>query len=232
MSVNADHLPAPNRKISLLSEISGSVADFGTILPLLLAVSLVCGMDLPLMTTGIGICYILSGIYYRIPVSVEPLKVVASVAIAQHLLPEEIAAAGILTGLVFIGIGLTGMMGYLQERIPEPVIRGIQLGLGLILLRTAFTDFVIQSPVSTAVFTGVILLFLFLRWRYHTPDLSAILVIISGFGILFLTTGLPGVYTLPVPHLTLPPVAALVSAGLFIVPAQFPLTLTNAILST
>lgn len=48
-----------------------------------------------------SIWYIITGIYYKMPVPVEPMKVVGVVVIAGGLSGDEIAASEIIWGLFF-----------------------------------------------------------------------------------------------------------------------------------
>jgi len=67
--------------------------------------------------------------------AVQPFKAVAAIALALHLTPSSIASAGLLMGLLLAFIGLTNLVTPLARLFTLPIVRGIQLGLGLILLR-------------------------------------------------------------------------------------------------
>ena len=84
-----------------LSELAGALGDFGTILPLMFAVALVCNLNLGIILLFFGIWFIFTGLYYRLPIPIEPMKVIAVVAISSVLAGPELAAAGILLGLLF-----------------------------------------------------------------------------------------------------------------------------------
>jgi SulP family sulfate permease len=84
----------------------------------------------------VGLFYIASGLYYRLPVPVQPLKVVAAIAIAA---PEDVtlpvmAATGILFGAFLLVLSLTGLIDQVAKLFTKPIVRGIQLGLGFILI--------------------------------------------------------------------------------------------------
>lgn len=224
--------PSSEFKNSFLSELAGSAGNFGILLPLLFGISIATGMNLSLMLLWAAAWYIMSGVYYRIPVPVEPLKVVGAIAIADHLAPTVIAASGILTGCICLLIGVFGCMDRIQKKIPESVIRGVQLGLALILVKSAISDFIMPDLFFAAVSAGIVLLFLLFRRGYRIPDFSALCIIIFGFFLAFFRVGVPGSFAIPVPGLVIPNPADFIAAGIFLVPPQLPLTLTNAILAT
>ena len=216
----------------MAGDIAGSVGNFGTILPLFFAVSITSGMPLSLMLLLCGGWYILTGLIYRIPIPVEPLKAVAAVSIAGHLSPELIAASGILTGVLFLGLGFSGGMGWIQERIPSSVIRGIQLGLGLVLLKSAILDFGIHDLFFFSICIGVIVFFVIIKLRKDIPDISAIAILAIGAMVILATRGIPPFHLPVLPVITIPGFSAYLSAGTDLVLPQIPLTVANAILAT
>ncbi|MDD1728819.1 MAG: putative sulfate/molybdate transporter [Methanospirillum sp.] len=227
--VSSDPVPLP---LLSGSDIAGSVSNFGTVLPLFFAVSLTSGMSLSLMLLLCGCWYILTGIIYRIPLSVEPLKAVAAISIAGNLSPELIAASGILTGLLFVILGMAGGMNWMQERIPSPVIKGIQLGLGLLLLKSAVLDFGIFDPFFFVICIGVIILFAMIRLRRDVPDLSALAILAIGVGVILHTHGMPLCRLPTLPIVTIPGLSYFMIAGPDLVLPQIPLTIANSILAT
>lgn len=220
--------------ISLISigDVAGSVSNFGTVLPLFFAVSLTTGMSLSLMLLFCGIWYIICGIVYRIPIPVEPLKAVAAVAIAEQISPDLIAASGIIIGILFLTLGLCGGMQIIRKRISSAIIRGIQLGLGLILLRSAVFSFGLQDPDFFLICTGIIITFLLVKHIKNIPDLSALCILGVGIFVVLQTTGVPAVSIPTIPHLVIPPLSDYTDAAMHLVIPQIPLTLANAVLAT
>ncbi|XP_027125859.1 molybdate transporter 2 [Coffea eugenioides] len=120
-------------KTSLSSELSGAVGDLGTYIPIVLALTLVCNLDLSTTLIFTAIYNILTGLLFGIPMPVQPMKSIAAVAVSEtpHLTVSQIAAAGICTaGTLFI-LGATGLMSFIYHWIPLPVVRGVQLSQGL-----------------------------------------------------------------------------------------------------
>lgn len=120
-------------KTSLSSELSGAVGDLGTYIPIVLALTLVCQLDLSTTLIFTALYNIATGLIFGIPMPVQPMKSIAAVAVSEtpHLTVSQIAAAGLCTaGTLFI-LGATGLMSFFYRYIPLPVVRGIQLSQGL-----------------------------------------------------------------------------------------------------
>jgi len=211
--------------------LAGSAGDYGTILPLVLAVSAVAGLSLGYILLFFGLWFIITGFYYQIPVPIEPMKVIAVVAIAENMNAGQIAAAGLILGLLFFALGYGKWLDLLEKYIPRSVIRGIQLGLALLLLRT-----------SVGFMTGDLLIFVLglalMAGMYAVtrmtgfPDLSAVMLIAVAFCLGVILHGFPAMALLPLPHLVLPTPADIpVALGTLVIP-QALLTITNAILAT
>lgn len=214
-----------------LSEAAGSVGDFGTILPIVLGVALVCDVNLAHIFLFFALWYVLSGIYYRLPIPIEPLKAVGAIAIAEGLTAGEIAGAGMIIGVIFLALGCCGSMTWLRDRIPISVIRGVQAGLALVLIKTSL-GFVVSDPLFAGISIAFVVLFFLAALRWTIKDISALVVLGIGISAGVLTAGLPQISMIAFPSLVLPDLADLTYAAIYLVPPQFPLTLTNAILAT
>lgn len=229
-------MPADNKTPAigtfLLSELAGSAGNFGTVLPLLFAVSLASGMNLSVMLIWAAVWYAGTGIWYRIPIPVEPLKAIGAIVIAEQITPHVIAASGILTGAICLIIGFFGWMNQIRRVIPEPVIRGVQLGLAFILIKSAIPGYIIPDLFFAGVSLLIILVFFCIRMRFSIPDFSALCVIGLGFILAISRAGLPDPGALILPELIIPNLNEFMTAGVHLVPPQLPLTLTNAILAT
>jgi len=115
-------------------EIAGSLGDMGTFIPLLVGMSIANGLDFTSALFFSGIFNIVTGLVFSIPMAVQPMKAIAAVAIAEHLPVGQILAAGIWTSAIILFLGVTGLITTVDRIIPKPVVRGLQLGLGLQLL--------------------------------------------------------------------------------------------------
>ena len=68
----------------------------------------------------IGIMYVASGAYYHLPIPVQPLKVVAAVAIASQLPVETIAASGLILGVILLLLAVTGAIDLVARIFTRP----------------------------------------------------------------------------------------------------------------
>ena len=98
--------PAGNSFIFSLAEFSGGLADLGVMLPLVLALISLNGMDATAAFFGIGLAYIVTALVYRLPIPVQPLKSVSAVALALGLAPAVIITGAIWNAIAFLGMGL------------------------------------------------------------------------------------------------------------------------------
>jgi hypothetical protein len=114
-----------------LAELSGSLGDLGTFIPLVVSLIAVCGMDGGSVLVFAGIFNVITGLLFGQPIPVQPMKAIAAVAIAEGLAPGEIAASGLGAGLIVLVLGLTGGVTVVERWVPRPLVRGIQLGVGL-----------------------------------------------------------------------------------------------------
>jgi SulP family sulfate permease len=115
-------------------EIAGSLGDMGTLLPLAIGMILINGLSPTGMFFSIGIFYILSGMYYGITVPVQPMKVIGAYAIATAMTPSQVLASSALMGLFLLIIGGTNAITLIGKYTPKPVVRGVQISTGTLLM--------------------------------------------------------------------------------------------------
>jgi MFS superfamily sulfate permease-like transporter len=139
---------APNPRVSharnayhfrhgLLAEVSGALGDLGTLLPLLLALTLTSSVSFAASLVFGGLANIVTGVVFGVPLPVQPMKAIAAVAVSQSFSRTETAAAGLfVSGLVFVAAA-TGALRWLTSIVPVPVVKGIQVGAGLSLAISA-----------------------------------------------------------------------------------------------
>jgi MFS superfamily sulfate permease-like transporter len=211
-----------------LREVAGSMGDFGTLFPLAIGYIAVCGLNPAGLLVMMGLANIATGLIYRLPMPIEPMKVLAVVAIAQHWSPSLVYAAGFAMGLIWLLFAVTGIIDRIVSITPHSVIRGIQVALGVLLAFQAL------KMVSTWWVMGIIavLVVLVLRQNRYAP--AAVVLMVLGAGIMLVKGEFGGVNS---PGFTLPPITGftigdlwqgLVRAGF----AQIPLTATNAVIAT
>ncbi|NDV25266.1 putative sulfate/molybdate transporter [Desulfovibrio sp. JC010] len=115
-------------------EWAGAVGDLGALLPLAFAMIMVNGLSATGLFLTVGLFYIIGGMYYRVPIAVQPMKVVSAYAIAQSLSPAVITGAGYIIAAFMFFLGASGLVKQAARLIPLPVIRGVQVSTGMLLL--------------------------------------------------------------------------------------------------
>ncbi|MBI2252310.1 MAG: sulfate permease [Armatimonadetes bacterium] len=118
-------------------ELAGSLADLGTLIPIAIALIAFNGLKASSIFLGIGLFYIISGFFYGIPIPIQPFKALCALAIAQSIPANLINLAGFLIGLILILIYFFKIENLLKLVFTRPIIKGIQLGIGLILIKLA-----------------------------------------------------------------------------------------------
>lgn len=115
-----------------LPELSGSLGDLGTLLPLLLSLSLRSSICLPSTLIFSGLFNILSGLVFNIPLPVQPMKAIASASLLQPPTPVPVTtAAGIWVSAAVGLLSVTGTLRVLGDKVPKEVVKGIQTGAGV-----------------------------------------------------------------------------------------------------
>ncbi|KAM0512430.1 hypothetical protein ACHAPE_008880 [Trichoderma viride] len=119
-----------------LAEISGSLGDLGTLLPLMIALAAKGYIDLGSTLVFSGIFNVLTGVVFGIPLPVQPMKAIAAAAISAREDPSMgvVVAAGQWVGAAVFFMSITGLLRAAVSFVPIPVVKGIQLGAGLSLI--------------------------------------------------------------------------------------------------
>ncbi len=137
-----------------LLNIAASFADLGIILPLVLGMAVATGMNTGFILIGLGIFALVSGLVYRRPISAQPMKVVAALAIVGQLDQQAVIATGLLLGLAVFLLGITGWAGQLKKLVSLTILLGIQTALAISLLLTAL-PLIEDSLLSALILLGI-----------------------------------------------------------------------------
>ena len=238
-------------------EVAGSLGDLGTLLPLAIGMILINGLNPMGLLLGVGLFYIGSGLYFRVTCPVEPMKVIGAYAVATGITAIQIQASCLWIFLFLIIIGGTNIISVVGRYIPKPVIRGVQLSTGVLLVsqgvrlmlgtskfqmirQTAEPYLIIQEigwlPIGLVI--GLLLGFLTLLLIENRRLPAALVVVGAGLlvGILIGTgEGLDQIrFGINLPKLLpfgLPSGADFSFALLVLVLPQIPMTLGNAVLA-
>lgn len=239
-------------------ELAGSLGDLGTILPLAIGMVMINGLSPLGLFFAVGLFYILSGAYFGVTASVEPMKVIGAYAIATGIEAPQILASSAIMGVFLFIIGGTGAISPIGRYIPKPVIRGVQLSTGVLLIsqgvrlilgtsqfqllrQAAEPHLAFQSlgPLSIGVLIGIIgsALTLLLLDNKRVP--AGLVIVLAGLAIGLILGKHDGLDKLRlginIPRLIpfgIPSLADFTVALLILAVPQLPMTLGNAVVAS
>lgn len=211
-----------------MRELAGAMGDFGTLLPLAVGYISVCGLNPAGLLVAVGIANLVTGLTYRLPIPIEPMKVIAVIAIAHQWQPSMIYSAGFAMGAIWLVLSAAGIMDRVAAFTPASVVQGIQIALGVLLAVQAL-DLIAPSWLLGAVCVGIVLA---LKDNPYAP--AAVVLVALGIGIMYFRGQLGAVeFTGPaLPRLTMFRPGEILQSMLGAGFAQIPLTAANAIIAT
>ena len=217
------------------NEFSGALGDLGTSLPLIVGMIAAAHLDATSVLVVFGTLQIATGVVYRMPMPVQPLKAVAAIVIAQRLGADVVYGGGMAIGLLMLLLAVTGALDWLARVVPRVVVRGIQCGLGLQLGRLAVADYIPSGGaggyvLAIVAFAVVVTLIGNRRW----PPAPIVLALGAAYA---LTVGGAGATALAalgahLPSPRPPPWSAIWQGFLLLALPQIPLSLGNSVLAT
>lgn len=218
-------------------ELAGAVADVGVLIPIATALIVKNGLSATAVLLPAGLLYLVVAATYRLPVPVQPLKAFGAIAIAKGLGSDAIAAGALLMGVVFLVLGRLGVIDLAAKAFPKPLIRGVQLTVGLLFLKIAW-NLVHAPPKSfqdhgadpqTLVFLGALVLGAALAFKRRLVSLVLVAVAL-GVALARAHSGLElGPSGLAAPSLD---AATFWTAFTVLVLPQVPLTFANSCIAT
>ncbi|HEX8424967.1 putative sulfate/molybdate transporter [Hymenobacter sp.] len=235
MPLTAPTLPTRPRLRFDRNELAGAVGDLGTDLPLLIGVLAASGADSAGVLVMFGLMQVFSGLWYGMPMPVQPLKAFAALVIAQKIPGRVIYGGGLAIGVSMFLLSVTGLIDALARLVPKPVVRGIQFGLALQLATLALKEYVPADglpgyALAAAGFVVTVVLLGNRRWP------AALIVIALGvvYALIFkldLATAQRAV-GLHLPSWHTPAMADILTGAVLLALPQIPLSLGNSILAT
>src|SRR5271157_2040833 len=182
-------------------DVAGAFGDIGVLFPIAIALITLNHLNPTAVFLAAGLTYVLAGWYFQIPISVQPLKAVAAIALAMGLSPSAIASAGVSMGILLAIIAVTNTAALLARLFTLPIVRGIQLGLGLLLAREglrlvlgrqsvlALSDGASVTGWEIALGTAILLLVFHKSTRY--PAALVLLTVGIALGLLMQWRSMP-----------------------------------------
>lgn len=144
-------------------EWAGAFGDLGTLMPFVVAYVSILKLDPFGVLFGFGISMLAAGWFYRTPFPVQPMKAAGAVATTQAaqsavITPGAVYGAGLVTGLIWLMLGATGVAQRLTRWISRPVAQGMVLGLGMAFMWQGSRLMSTQWALAAAGLLVVILL--------------------------------------------------------------------------
>ena len=216
------------------NEFAGAFGDVGTDLPLLMGMTLAAGLDGTSVLVMFGGMQVLTGMMYRMPMPVQPLKAMAAVVIAQQAPAETLYGGGLAIGVAMLVLVASGLLDWLARVVPKCVVRGLQFGLGLQLASVALGKFVQADGArgyvlaSVAFFVTVLLL-----GNRKLP--AALPVVMLGLVYALIFNGedlVASSFGVRLPRLHVPQPADVLTGFWLLAVPQLPLSLANSVLAT
>jgi predicted benzoate:H+ symporter BenE len=219
-------------------EWAGAFGDLGTFVPFIVAYIALLGMDPFGILLAFGVMLIACGLYYKTPFPVQPMKAIGAAATAQAaqgiaMTANAVYSAGIVTGIVWLLLGLTGTTRRVAGLLGRPVALGIILGLGFSFMLEGIKMMAVGWILGATALLGTLLLLA----NPLIPAMFALLV----FGVVAAVvqdSSLFGHLAAIRPEFRLPTFALgsltwdeFATGTLFLALPQVPLTLGNAIVA-
>ncbi len=217
------------------NEFSGAFGDLGTDFPLIVGMVAAAQLDGASVLIAYGLMEIGTGLYYRLPIPVQPLKAVAVIVITQHIGGAVLRGAGLAIGIAMLLLSALGLLDWLARVVPKAVIRGIQLGLGLQLASIALRDYVGADQAAGWWLAGLAFIIIVAllgnrRLPAGVPVIALGLIYALAFKIdLSRLMAATGVH---LPQLTAPRLSDVAQGFVLLALPQIPLSLGNSILAT
>ncbi len=208
-------------------------------MPLAAALILVNGLDPSAVFLGAGLLVLAAGAFFRIPFPVQPLKALTAVAVARELSPDVIHAAGLEIAAFLLLLSVGHVADLIARAFTKPVVRALQLGVGVLLLISAI-KLVLDPP---EVFRGtpsspwpVILAAIAcagVAYAASRKQYALALVALAGGTIAVWFAAAPVLTgpTFTFPSIGLPAASAFTTAFVLLVIPQLPLTFGNAVVA-
>ncbi|MFX0029413.1 MAG: putative sulfate/molybdate transporter [Candidatus Hermodarchaeota archaeon] len=212
-----------------LREFGGAFGDWGTLIPFIIGYISIVGLNPAGIFLTLGMTNIILGIKFNLPLPVQPQKTIGTVAISERWKPNMVISTGFGTGVIWLILGLSKKLNKIVQKVPTITVRGIQLGLALILGWTGILLF------KENIFLGFISILIILVLIRNKPIPSAIILTILGILILIFSRTImisDIVFGLPSFSFEFPTWDNFILGMIFAGIAQLFLTLTNVMIAT
>jgi MFS superfamily sulfate permease-like transporter len=219
-------------------EWAGAFGDLGTLIPFVVAYIAVLKVAPFGILFSFGMALVACGLFYKTPFPVQPMKAIGAVATTQAAQTAVITAtavsyASLVTGLIWLVLGVTGAAGRFAKLVPRTITIGIVLGLGLGFMLEGIRMMSTAWLVAAVGLVGTLLLLT----NRRIPAMFLLLVFGGVCGVAESETARHALAAIRVgfqmPTLALPGFSwyDLMTGTVFLSLPQIPLTLGNAVMA-
>ncbi|MBP1775980.1 MAG: sulfate transporter, partial [candidate division NC10 bacterium] len=105
-----------------IREAAGAFGDLGTLIPFVVGYITVNHMDPAGILIAFGVFKLWAGLYFKTPVPIQPMKAIGTAAITHGgaITHGAIWASGLFTGVFWLIMGVTGMVGWIARITSRP----------------------------------------------------------------------------------------------------------------
>jgi MFS superfamily sulfate permease-like transporter len=182
-----------------------------------------------------GLMQVAAGLFYGLPMPMQPLKAMAVLVITQKVSGEILFGGGLAIAFTMILLTITGALNWLTRVIPLCVVRGIQFGLGLSLASLALKTYIPSESISGYILATIgFVIILTVPKKSRFP--AGILVISLGilYAMIFkvkLVSLISGI-RLTWPQLHHPTGNDILTGFVLLALPQLPLSISNSVIAT
>ena len=170
-----------------IGEISGSLGDLGTLIPITLGMGKLGLVNIGTTFFWGGLFNIIGGIFWDKPIPVQPMKTIGSSALSGSLsTPGSVSVAGFITGAVVSILGYFKIIQKIADNIPSVLIGIIQAGTGLrfslsgVNMLKALKYWIGYDGYLLSIISALIVCFNFSNYKYSKYIPSALILFIIG----------------------------------------------------
>lgn len=179
-----------------ISEISGAFGDLGTLIPITIDMTKKGVLQPCVSFFWGGIANIVAGLYWDMPMPVQPMKTIATVVSSKLITtPGGVAAAGLLTGGCAFVLGLFDVISKINKYVPKSCIAIVQCVTGIGLAQNGYklidglNTWSGVDSYTTAMLCSVLILLNFINTPWYSVNRivhripSALLLFVIGICI-------------------------------------------------
>jgi MFS superfamily sulfate permease-like transporter len=166
----------------IMKEFISGFADAPLFFSIFVPLVSICNLNPKISLFLFGLSFIFASLFFKIPISVQPLKSIATVSIIYNIPSEYINFAGLVFGFIFL------IFFIFSEKIekninfiPSYIVGGIQISIAILLIKTGINFIFPQSFRIEELYFIFFLIFVLIFLCKKSPHFSLSLILFCGF---------------------------------------------------